>query len=136
MHFLKSDKSSYRPISLLPTLGKALESIIHSRLLSHFTDNHIISERQAAYLKGDSTVNQLMYIVHLIRTSWSQGRIRQGIFLDVSSAFDKVWHGGLLAKLEQISVEGSCLILLRSYLSNRKQVVVIDGHKSDIKDVP
>ena len=44
------------------------------------------------------------------------------LFLDVSSAFDKVWHNGLLAKLSQISVEGSVYDILRYYLSDRRQV--------------
>ena len=42
-----------------------------------------------------------------------------GLFLDVSSAFDKVWHNGLLAKLSQIGVDGSCYDTIRSYLSER-----------------
>ena len=71
----------------------------------------------------------------MIRTSWSRGQVTHGAFLDVSSAFDKVWHKGLIAKLEQVCVEGTCLKLLRSYLSDRKQVVVLDGNKSNIKDV-
>ena len=132
---LKSSKLQYRPISLLPTLSKVMESIIHERLLEHFNKNNIISERQAAYLKGDSTIQQLLFIVHFIRTSWTKGKMTQGIFLDVSAAFDKCWHSGLLAKLEQVKVEESCLDLFKSYLSNRKQFVVVDGSKSDIKDV-
>ena len=132
---LKSSKLQYRPIALLPTLSKIMESVIHQRLLGHFISNNIISERQAAYLKGDSTVQQLLYIVHLIRTSWTRGNVSQGVFLDVSAAFDKCWHSGLLAKLAQVKVEDSCHELFSSYLSNRKQFVVVDGFKSDIKDV-
>ena len=69
---LKSSKLQYRPISLLPTLSKIMESIIHERLLEHFNKNNIISSRQAAYLKGDSTIQQLIYIVHYIRTYLSK----------------------------------------------------------------
>ena len=112
-----------------------MESIIHRRLLDHFILNNIISVRQAAYLKGDSTVQQLLYIVHMVRLSWTRGDISQGIFLDVSAAFDKCWHPGLIAKLEQNRVEGKCLDLFQSYLKNRKQVVVIDGAKSDVKPI-
>ena len=125
----------YRPISLLPTLSKVMESVIHKRLLDHFISNKIINDRQAAYLKGDSTIQQLLYIVHLIRTSWSKGNITQGVFLDVSAAFDKCWHSGILAKLNQNKVNDSCLSLFKSYLTNRKQIVVVDGVKSVIKDV-
>ena len=62
-------------------------------------------------------------------------RATQGLFLDVSSAFEKVWHSGLLAKLYQVGVEGSFYDLLRSYLEGRRQVVVVDGQKSDMADL-
>ena len=129
---LKSDKENYRGIHLLPTLSKVAESVMHARLLSHFLSNNIISERQAAYMKGDSTVQQLLYIVHLIKSSWNNGKITQGCFLDVSAAFDKCWINGLLAKLQQVKVEGSCLDLFESYLTNRKICTVVDGEKSNI----
>ena len=90
----KSDKNNYRPISLLPTLSKICESIIHKRLLDHCNENNVISSKQAAYLKGDSTIHQLIYIVDKIKRSWTKGDITHGIFLDVKSAFDKVWHRG------------------------------------------
>ena len=63
----KNCKSNYRPISILPSLSKVCESVIHERLLSHCIDNDIISERQAAYLKEDSIIKQVLYIVLQIR---------------------------------------------------------------------
>ena len=131
----KTDKSNYRPISILPTISKICESVIHDRLLKHCIENNVISEKQAAYLKGDSTVSQLLYIVHNIRLNWSQKKVTQGLFLDLSSAFEKVWHNGLLAKLSQIGIEGSCYDTLRSYLADRRQVVVVEDEKSEISAV-
>ena len=86
----KNDKANFRPISILPTLSKVCESVIHERLLSHCMRYKIISERQSAYLKGDSTMSQLLYIVHFIRSNWGTHNIVQGAFLDISAAFDKV----------------------------------------------
>ena len=63
----KNIKYNYRPISILPSLSKVAESVIHERLLSHCVFHNIITERQAAYLKGDSTITQLLYLVHQIR---------------------------------------------------------------------
>ena len=119
----------------MPTLSKICESVIHDRLLKHCLENDIISHKQAAYIKGDSTVSQLLYIVHNIRKSWTENRITHGLFLDVSSAFDKVWHSGLLAKLLQVGVEDKVHEILSSYLQNRKQIVVVDGQKSDTLDI-
>ena len=99
---LKSDKSNYRGIHLLPTLSKIAESVMHSRLLGHCINNNIRSERQAAYIKGDSTIQQLLYMVHYIKSSWTKGNITQGCYVDVSAAFDKCWVNGMIAKLKQI----------------------------------
>ena len=80
-------------------------------------------------------MSQLLYIVHNIRKSWAENKIMHGLFLDVSSAFDKVWHSGLLAKLYQAGVEDNFYQILSSYLDERKQVVVVEGQKSDLLDI-
>ena len=54
----KTCKSSFRPISILPTMSKVYESVLHDRLLKHCLENNVITDKQAAYLKGDSTVSQ------------------------------------------------------------------------------
>ena len=55
----------------------------------------------------------------------------RGVFLDISKAFDKVWYSGLLFKLQAYGVEGQLLALLKDYLHNRKQRVVLNGQTSD-----
>ena len=55
--------------------------------------------------------------------------------MDVSAAFDKCWHAGLIEKLRQNKVEDKCLALFESYLRGRKQVVVVNGVKSEMKEV-
>ena len=109
--------------------------MIHERLLSHCTFYNVISDRQAAYLKGDSTITQLLYLVHQIRVSWGMSKIAHGCFLDISAAFDKVWHNGLIAKLEQIGIKDEFLQLFKSYLSERKQCTVVDGVKSSFINI-
>ena len=108
---------------------------MHQRLLSHLTENNLITVRQAAYMKGDSTSNQLIYLTHLIRSTWQSGNIAHGLFLDVASAFEKVWHDGLIEKLKQNGITESCLKLFNSYLHNRKQIVVVDGKKSSVEQI-
>ena len=108
---------------------------MHQRLLSHLTENNLITDRQAAYLKGDSTTNQLIYLTHLIRSTWASGNVAHGLFLDVAAAFEKVWHDGLMEKLKQNGISDSCFDLFKSYLTDRKQIVVVDGVKSQEEQV-
>ena len=126
----KSNKTNYRPISILPTLSKICESVLHKRLLDHLLTNNIITKYQAAYIPSDSTAQQLISMIHQIKLAMTSNNIAQGVFLDVSAAFDAVWHRGLLAKLEQLNIKGEALTLFSSYLSERRTVTVIDGVKS------
>ena len=111
------------------------KAVIHKRLLNHCLENNLISNKQAAYIKGDSTIHQLLYIVHKIKSSWTKGDITHGIFLDVKAAFDNVWHKGMIAKLSQINIKGKVLEIFTSYLTKRQQIVVIDGGKSQNKEL-
>ena len=106
--------------------------VAQNRLLRHLLSNNIITKQQAAYLPADSTAQQLLSIVHLIKTTLASNNVAQGVFLDVSKAFDAVWHRGLLAKLDQINISGPVYQLFSSYLSERHALTVIDGHKSDV----
>ena len=59
----------------------------------------------------------------------------RSVFLDMSKAFDKVWHEGLLFKLKQNEISGKLLTLLKNYLSNRRQRVLINGSSSQWGDI-
>ena len=105
----KSNKTNYRPISLLPTLSKICEAIIHKRLLQHLLKNKLITKFQAAYIPSDSTAQQLITMIHQIKLAMASRAVAHGVFLDVSAAFDAVWHQGLLAKLEERNIQGDAL---------------------------
>ena len=49
------------------------------------------------------------------------------MFLDISKAFDKVWHDGLLFKLKSFGISGSLFTVTKDFLSNRQQRVVLNG---------
>ena len=59
----------------------------------------------------------------------------RGVFLDISKAFDKVWHDGLIFKLKSYGIEGELLLLLKNYLHNREQRVVLNGQTSEWKRI-
>ena len=108
---------NYRPISLLPICSKVFERVIFNSLYSYFIENNLITWRQSGFIKKDSTINQLLSITEMIRKSFDCEPPKEvrAIFLDISKAFDKVWHEGLIFKLKQNGVEGEILNLLTSF---------------------
>ena len=128
----KSLLKNYRPISLLPIFGKILEKVIYNNLYSYFEENRFLSNRQSGFRNGDSCISQLLAISHEIYKAFD-GRTSletRGVFLDMSKAFDKVWHEGLLFKLKCYGVDGNFYKILENYLYNRKQRVVLNGQSS------
>ena len=122
---------NYRPISLLPVCSKIFENFLFSNVYKYLIANNLISEHQSGFRPGDSTTNQLLYLVHTIHLALDEQKEVRSVFLDISKAFDKVWHVGLLFKLQQIGIDGILLKLFKSYLSNRNQRVVINGFESE-----
>ena len=124
---------NYRPISLLPICGKMFEKIIFNNLYSYLETNNLITKNQSGFRPGDSTTNQLLYLVNEIHEAFENPKSLEvrAVFLDISKAFDKVWHDGLIFKLKQNDTSGSLLKLFENYLLNRKQRVVLNGTYSD-----
>ena len=89
----------------------------------------IISQNQSGFKRGDSCINQLISITHDILNSLDEGLEVRGVFLDISKAFDKVWHDGLIYKLQQNGISGELLNILVDFLNNRKQRVVLNLSK-------
>ena len=100
----KEDKTlinNYRPISLLPIFGKIFERVIYNSLFNYFLSNKLFTPSQSGFLPGDSCITQLLSIIHEIETAFDENPTVdvRGVFLDISKAFDKVWHDGLIFKL-------------------------------------
>ena len=74
-----------------------------------FIENELISSNQSGFKPGDSCINQVLAITHEIHKSFDDVR---GVFLDISKAFDKVWHEDLIFKLKQNGTSGNVLNLL------------------------
>ena len=128
-------KSNYRPISLLPVCSKVFEKIIFDDLYKFLNENNLISSLQSGFRPGDSTINQLLSITTEIYEAFENFEEVRAAFLDISKAFDKVWHEGLLFKLKQNGISGNLYVFMESYLSDRKQRVVLNGLESGWKNV-
>jgi hypothetical protein len=132
--FKSGDKSSvnnYRPVSLLSCASKILERIVFKHLYNYIRDNHLISPHQSGFQPGDSTVNQLSFLYHTFCEALDKKKDVHIVFCDISKAFDRVWHDGLLYKLKKFGIYGSLLQWLASYLSDRYQRVVVKGQHSE-----
>ena len=138
--FKKGDKQlikNYRPISLLPICGKIFEKIIFNNLYSYLNANNLITGNQSGFRPGDSTTNQLLYLVNEIHQAFENPKSLEVrvVFLDISKAFDKVWHDGLIFKLKENGASVSLLMFFQNYLYNRKQRVVLNGSYSNYSTV-
>lgn len=131
----RANASSYRPVSLLCCISKIFERVVADNLMAYLRSNDLLSENQAGFMPGDSTINQLIIITDKILEAFEKGKEVHTIFLDISKAFDRVWHKGLLLKLRHFGVTGSLLKWFNSYLSNRKQRVVLEGSSSSPTNV-
>ena len=88
--------------------------------LIFFLENNLITQKQSGFKPGDSCINQLLSITHEIYKSFNDGFEGRERFLDISKAFDKVWHQGIIFKLRQNDILGELLNILFDFLSNRR----------------
>ncbi len=128
-------KENYRPVSLLSCISKVMERIVYNALYSFLKKFGLLTERNSGFKEKDSTVNQLIHLCNRIYKGLDDSKDICLVFLDVSKAFDKVYHPALLQKLKILGVSGKLLTWISSYLSDRKQKVVINGVKSDPKSI-
>ena len=138
--FKKEDKQlikNYRPISLLPICGKIFEKLIFNSLYAYLSSNSLITKNQSGFVPSDSCTNQLLFLINEIHEAFANPSSLEvrAIFLDISKAFDKVWHEGLIFKLRRNGVSGKLLKFFESYLRNRKQRVALNGFYSDYASI-
>ena len=129
--------NNYRPVSLLPIFSKIYEKCIYDTLYNYFEGNDLFSKSQSGFRKGDSCVSQLLSITHEIFKGFDANPSLDtcGIFLDISKAFDRVWHEALIFKLRSYGISDSLLRLFNSFLSERFQRVVLNGQASEWRKV-
>jgi hypothetical protein len=131
----KSLCNNYRPISLLNITAKVCEKVVFKHLFNYIKDNNLITTHQSGFIPGDSTVNQLVYLYNLFAKALNDKQDIVLVFCDQSKAFDKVWHPGLIYKLQTFGITDSLLLWFKSYLANRRQRVTIKNAKSSWKTI-
>jgi hypothetical protein len=129
-----ADVTSYRPISLLPLLSKILEMLILRRLTPIIADNKIIPYHQFDFRTKHGTIEQVHRVVHKINNDLENKRFCSAVFIDISQAFEKVWHKGLLYKLK-LAFPYPAYALLKSYLSDRTFQVRYQAEYTTLYDI-
>ncbi len=98
-------------------------------------NDNLISQNQSGFRPGDSIINQLLTITTQTYEAYDNYEKTRAVYLDISKATDKVWHEGLIFKLKQNGINGPLVNMIYSFLTDRKQRVVLNGCESDWEDV-
>jgi len=126
--------ANYRPIHLLPSLSKVLERLLLLRLRQQLPDT-LIPPQQMGFTCGHSTSHQIVRLIDDIISARQRGLSTIATFLDLSNAFDRVWHDGLLFKLSKSGIDFHLLETLRSFLSGRSFSTTITNHPSTLRPI-
>ena len=126
----KAEAENYRPISLTSHLIKIFERLIRKHIVHHLVKNTIICKNQHGFQKGKSCLTQLIPHIDTVLQNLQNNMDTDVIYLDYAKAFDKVDHQILLKKLYIYGIRGKLLKWLESYLLDRSQTVVVNGHHS------
>jgi hypothetical protein len=125
---------SYRPISLLPVISKVFEKLLLKRIRPLIQNAKLIPDHQFGFRQRHSTIDQVHRITDVIEKALEGKQICSALFLDVAQAFDKVWHEGLIYKLNKM-LPRQYVEILASYISNRLFRVKQEEAYSDLKDI-
>ena len=132
--FKKGDRHSpanYRPISLTCVCAKLLEHIICKQIMSHFSENKILTPVQHGFRSKHSCESQLLITTDEFIQNFESKTQTDVVVLDFSKAFDVVPHQRLLHKLDHYGIRGTTINWIQNFLTNRTQKVVVDGSSSE-----
>ena len=113
-----------------------MERAVHKQVYNYCVSNNIFIPHQSGFITGDSTTYQLLHLYNSFCEAVDSGKEVRVIFFDISKAFDRVWHKGLIHKLQGIGLSGEILDWFHDSLTKRQQRVVLNGKASAYKTVP
>ena len=131
----KHQVGNYRPVSLLPIVGKVLEFLVKEAVIDHLLSNRLISDKQHGFVPGRSCETQLLTCFDLWTKMLDKKKPVDVVYIDFKKAFDSVPHQRLLLKLESYGIGPDLLKWFRSFLSGRKQRVNVNGKNSEWVDI-
>lgn len=125
------DVKNYRPISLTCIACKILESLVRDNILCHCSTNDLLTDRQFGFIKGRSTLLQLLHMLQDWADSIENGAHIDAVYTDFEKAFDRVSHKHLVRKLQAYGIHEDVIKWIGAFLNNRRQRVIVNGKYSD-----
>ena len=122
--------SNYRPVSLTSHIVKTFERVLRKRLVDYLESNGLLCSQQHGFRSGHSCLTQLLHHFDDILENFLEGKDTDCIYLDYAKAFDKVDHALLLKKMTKYGIHPRMIKWIESFLTDRSQQVVVDGHLS------
>ena len=126
----RSTAKNYCPVSLLSVVSKVFEKPVNNRIVDHLEKCGLFSDFQYGFRCSQSTADLLTVVSDRIARAFNRSGATRAVALDLSKAFNRVWHAGLLHKLKSYGISGQIFGLISSFLSNRRIRVVLDGKSS------
>ena len=131
----RGNPKNYRPVSLTSHLIKIFEKIIGNKLMEFLEKNEKLNKNQHGFRCGRSCLSQLIEHQNRVLEGLENNEDVEVVYLDFAKAFDKVHHGTLLQKLRNVGINGKIYDWIENFLSNRKQVVSVEGCHSNESNV-
>ena len=125
------DVNNYRPISLLPIPSKIFEHLIHSQVDQYLDNIKFYSDSQGGFRKEHSTTATTSEFLDDIYININKQILTRAVFVDFRKAFDSINHELLLLKLKYAGFAEKTVSWFESYLSERQQVVRVNGIESE-----
>ena len=121
----RSTAKNYRPVSL-SVVSKVFEKLVNNGIVDHLEKCGLFSDLQYGFRSCRSTADLLTVVSDRIARAFNRSGATRAVALDISKAFDRVLHAGLLHKLKSYGISGQIFGLISSFLSNRRLRVVLD----------
>ena len=110
--------------------SKVFKKLVNNRIINHFEKCGLFSGFQYGFRSSRSAANLLTVVSDRIARVLDRSGATRAVALNISKAFDRVWHAGLLQKLNSYGISGQIFGLISSFLSNRQLQVILDGKSS------
>ena len=124
----RSAAKNYFPVILLSVVSKVLKKLVNNRIVDDLEKCSLCFDFQYGFRSSQSTADCLTVVSDRITRAFNRPGATRAVAVDISKAFDRVWHAGLLHKLKSSGVFGQIFGLISSFLSSRWWLrLVLDG---------